>query len=786
MLTSEFFNDLKLSPISSLLAIIVTAIGLISSFLVLLLYLTDFRIEKQHSDYKDIYRIETRFNLPNGDRIKSAQVPLPLISVLENDKNIKSVNSIIRILTHLQINDRTHSDVDIYAVSVNFFDTLNPFQQKIPYLARNEIIITPEFNRQYLHLDNPQGHVITLGDKGQFIIKEMVEFNKSSRFKTKAIIAFAPEIIDGYQDKRHDWYDTHAYVFITMQPGTVPNIKQLNSYISQYAPQLPGAPFSPEEFIQLSTRNITDIHYDNALPDEISIVISSAYLTILYASGLFVFLTTTMNFFNINNVINANKRNSFYVKKAVGASYYQLICESFIIATLQTAFMLVLVLFILAALIQLSDGVRELIFTHGSQDFSTAFSITLAATYIAILLAHFLFLLTLSRPYNTYNTQQSHTHNIYSLMFCIQLIIAGIIIYLWAGIMTQTRFMQNNNFGYETENIVTFPLSDELKSHVSANSLQDKLKKELYASNLAMSSWRPFDMSRNNVSVFHHNQQEKDKLVTVNTLNVNKHFIKTWDIKTLAGRESPILPSEHDNIFHAIVTKSFLSLMGLYSYEQVLNNLFYIKKNGVQQPVRILRIVDDFYLADHENTPPPLLIFIEKDVQRYGAIKFSNIRDLEVIIKLLQHYSVNPEQIKLVSNLHKEYFNNSILMQETISRVTLLSIILIFISTIIISTSETKRLGKTLEIMTSIGGSVYTNIIFFIQQNLIPIVISVGVSLPISFLLLHRWLDQYSLVSSISYIYATCALISFILAIIIVMTMTLFFSSNTLNIGNNK
>ncbi|HHH0060914.1 TPA: hypothetical protein ACPZB8_003167, partial [Yersinia enterocolitica] len=74
MLTSEFFNDLKLSPVSSLLAILITAIGLISLFFVLVLYLTDSRIEKHNNNYKDIYRIETSFNLPNGDEVKSAQI----------------------------------------------------------------------------------------------------------------------------------------------------------------------------------------------------------------------------------------------------------------------------------------------------------------------------------------------------------------------------------------------------------------------------------------------------------------------------------------------------------------------------------------------------------------------------------------------------------------------------------------------------------------------------------------------------------------------------------------
>ncbi|WP_244880807.1 hypothetical protein, partial [Yersinia pekkanenii] len=56
------------------------------------------------------------------------------------------------------------------------------------------------------------------------------------------------------------------------------------------------------------TRVYSDIHYDNGLPDEISTVIATSYLYSLYAAGIFIFLTTTMNFFNVNNVINTNKK----------------------------------------------------------------------------------------------------------------------------------------------------------------------------------------------------------------------------------------------------------------------------------------------------------------------------------------------------------------------------------------------------------------------------------------------------------------------------------------------
>lgn len=78
---------------------------------------------------------------------------------------------------------------------------------------------------------------------------------------------------------------------ISLSPWSAgkPTHEQLKTLVTRYAPQLPGAPFSPEEFIQLSARNITDIHYDAELPDEMSTVISKSYLYTLYMAGFFIF-----------------------------------------------------------------------------------------------------------------------------------------------------------------------------------------------------------------------------------------------------------------------------------------------------------------------------------------------------------------------------------------------------------------------------------------------------------------------------------------------------------------
>lgn len=354
-------------------------------------------------------------------------------------------------------------------------------------------------------------------------------------------------------------------------------------------------------------------------------------------------------------------------------------------------------------------------------------------------------------------------------------------VYLWAGILTQNNFMQHYDFGYEKDNIVTFTLSDELISQAAINSLQNELKNTVNIESIALSSWQPFDMSRTNTSIFHLNQQEKDKLVTVNTLNANKHFLDTWGVKVLAGYDNVLIPSDDDNVVHAVATQSFMTLMGQHSYDETLNSIFYINDNDSEHKIRILRIINDFYLADVNKSTTPLLIFIENKSQRYGALKLQYIQDFGEVKKTLERYRVNPTQIQTVEHLHQAYFNTNRLMQKTANFVAILSLLLILISTVIISISETKRISKTLRIMESIGGSIYTHIVFFIQQNIAPIIFAAIIAFSMGFFLLHRWLVQYHAVDNLSYVNATATLFIFIISIVVIMTITLIFNNDNIN-----
>ncbi|XBS70256.1 hypothetical protein ABK905_02995 [Acerihabitans sp. KWT182] len=205
---------MKLNPIPVVLGMVINAIGFVSTFLTLLLFISDYAKDRFHPDHQHLYRLESHFTLPDGSTLRSAQVPLPLVDALANDPAIAGVSYAYRFYSSIRSEGRVMSGVEIFAVSPEFLAHLNPYRQSLTSLELNEIYITQAFNRRFLGLSEPRGKAIRLGNQGKFIIKDVVDTHQDSSLDIPAMVAFSPWMMEGYNDKRSDWYNNHVFAFI--------------------------------------------------------------------------------------------------------------------------------------------------------------------------------------------------------------------------------------------------------------------------------------------------------------------------------------------------------------------------------------------------------------------------------------------------------------------------------------------------------------------------------------------------------------------------------------------
>ncbi|MCW2477309.1 darobactin export ABC transporter permease subunit [Candidatus Symbiopectobacterium sp. NZEC151] len=778
MILNAFTNDIKQKPAAALLAIIITAISLVTTFLIVMLYVTDRDIERGLPEHQRLYRIESQFNLPNGDIVRSAQVPFPLMEALQKHPNIESVGYAYRLHTHLRRKGSVIPRVAVFAVTPTFMAQLHPYREDLPAPGPHDIYITADFNRHYLGWDDPLGKTVDLGESGQFTIKAIVEPHPDSSLQLPATIAFTPERVAGYPDKRLDWYDSHVYAFARLPPSQ-PHFDQhlLANIVANHAPQIPGAPFTPSSFLTFSAKNILDMHYDDGYADEFVKTRDKSLLHTLYTAALFVLFTTVANFFNINGILNAAKRPSLHIKRSLGASGAQILTESLSVFLPQFLTTVALATLLLGALLPLSVDVSELLLHQPMTRMLTVFFGVALFIGVMMLLSHllslcfFLFGNPASQTPNRYETLSIYYLN--RMMLVVQLLVAGTTVYLWAGVMTQQHKALHAEVGYQKAHRLTFALDEGFYTLSSIRKLQHQLQENLGTSAFSLSSWQPFDRSRHILNVQHAQQQVQDQFTVINTLSADKYFAEVWGLKTLAGQENTLWASTDDGVCHAIVTRAFVDAMGQKTVDEVLNTRYYIPFPEGQKELRVLRVVENVDLGEHLPSPQPLLIFINDRLEKFATVAYSNVQQEAPLVALIKRHAPPNLSLQTVQALHDRHFHNDSQMLNVITLTALLALILMVISTLVISLSDAQRLDGTLKIMEAVGGSLATNMVFFLQQHVLPIVFSLLAALALGYLLLGRWLQQYDTVAGLVYVNAFAALLLLGLTVTAIMALSL-------------
>lgn len=427
-------------------------------------------------------------------------------------------------------------------------------------------------------------------------------------------------------------------------------------------------------------------------------------------------------------------------------------------------------------LVQLSPDINNLFAHQSVMQILAIFTGIALFTGLIMLSSHllnlslFIYSKQASHSLSRYQNRQTNYNN--RIMMVIQLVVTGITVYLWAGVMTQNYTVENTDFGYQKTHRLTFSLDESFYSSGSLHELRQRLKSIDNASNLSLSSWQPFDMSRQILSVQHAQQSVHNQFTTVNALYGDKNFSDVWGLTALAGRKNRLLASSDDHVSHAIVTREFMHAMGQKSFDEVLNTRYYIPYPEQQQELRVLQIVEDFDLGEHLPSPQPLIIFINDRLEKFATLSYSHQQYLPALYTLLKRYGPPGLSIQTVEQIHNHHFQNAQLMLNVIMLTAILALVVMVISTLIISISEAQRLNGTLKIMEAVE-ALLPPAWFFLRLYVLPIVLSLAVALLSGSLLLRSWLQQYQSVSGVVYINAFGSLLLLGLVVVSIMAIAL-------------
>lgn len=350
-----------------------------------------------------------------------------------------------------------------------------------------------------------------------------------------------------------------------------------------------------------------------------------------------------------------------------------------------------------------------------------------------------------------------------STLILVQLVIFCSFVSSMLIIRSQYQYALLKDPGYYNNDILLIDLGRNFKSYqVFLNSIKSNPNVIMAAGTMEA---LPMQSS---MSSMVQNFKDPTQNIKVEGMAVDYNFIKTMGIQVLAGREfSEEFPSD---------LKS-----------SVMLNETAVKELGIDEPIgklvggqTVIGIVKDFNLHSIRTDIPPTAINMTDEYIHQIAVRYrpGSLDELLPVIKS-EWEKIAPDQgfsYSTIEDLLKNIYASEKNLSTIVSIFALFTLIIsafgLFGLTLFTVRSRTKEIG----IRKVLGSSVSAVLFAFFRHNLLLVVISAVISIPITLYIMMRWLNNFAFRTSIGWwVFA----VAFLIAAIVVLSTVVLHSFRT-------
>lgn len=801
---SEFWSEVKYRPVFYTIGILGLSIGSTLLFFLLSFYESDQRYDRHHTAYNRLYRLETTFHLPSGETLPSARAPLAIVEPLKNyfSSQIKDITALQRINTNVKVGTLVER-VSVYFADSSFLKMLNPYDDNEIDMKPGEAIISKKLARQLFSNNNPVGERLQFDQDRSLTIIKVVELAPNTHLSVDLLTSVEGDWSIDFESERQNWYDTTSYVYLKLDTdGSLEVIQnQLQKFINVTIPEIPGAPFSPADFFEFRLRPITEVHYDVGLPDDIFTTIDSISVFYLKLVITAVLLISILNFINLTTVVEYAKSRTSTMKRLLGASLRALLGESI----LQSFITVLIVMLVTSLFVFISHGYYNKFLqwsgipvVHSPGAIATLIGLIL----ITVCLSKGLLVVFLNlRPIVGMTVAQYDRISppiIGRITLMIQIFVTASLLWIGSGMYLQTTYLQKSDHGYIKDNLLVIParyLNEITGEGDAIINFKHRLMSSEKVEAISFSSWRAFDSGRSMWDLSHSRQTSERELLLSNLITGDESFFDVWSISVLAGKVNLTkivyteTQSKTDSINlekHSrpvVINRRFVQKLGFQNLDDVIGYELYGNVDDNTVTFRVVAVCEDFYLGALSEKIVPLMIELNPSPQRYISIRVNSIIDMEWIQEQFQLAGAtgNPNA-RWISDITKKHYENTRSVTNIVIVAAVLCILFALLGVFTIGAHEALRMRKVFAIMTSMGGSYITNLEYYLQITILPVVISMMLSVIVGSQVLSKWLNQFDTVSGYAQSVPFLSIVLFLTVTIVCLASCLFWMTATVMI----
>lgn len=747
-------------------------VGITSCVLIYLFIQNELNYDAFYEDSDRIYKVNRLMERQDGSQEPVGITSAPFAVNLEAD-----FSGMIEMATHIgpddgvvTIDDNTFREDRLYRADENFFRVLTyEFVEGDPETALqrpNTVVLSKETAIKYFGDQSALGKTITVDGQmifevtGVFAIPEAgnshLHFDLLTSIKT-------------FEDRQFytEWGWNSMHTYIKLAPNV--DVEDLNA-------QLPS--FTDKYFADnMATNNrridillvpLTEVYFANYLAFDWQI--NHGNQTVIYVFGIvavLIIIVAGINFINLATARSVSRSKEIGVRKTLGAQRYnlfvQFMAESLFITFVAGLISYLVVYFalpyfesLIGTSISMSLFSPELILIVIGILLITGL---LAGIYPALFLSSFEPIKALKEKINFGTSQLVVRKGLIVFQFVISsLLIIGVTI-----INKQLTYISEKSLGFQPEQLLDIALNNsDIRNRTPE--LQEQLENLAGVEITSAMSGTPGGFFDNYSFVVNGNTEEPTIL---NTLFIDDNFSEVFDLDFVAGRDlSEEFGTDLDQAI--VINEEAARFLGWTPEEALGNQLTNLLWNG-EVARTIVGVVEDFHYQSMHTPIGPLAVSMVEDRRRLLVkVNTANISQTLTEIEAVwdEFSTLYPMEYQFLDEQFARLYSSDTRQRKIFMAFSVVAILIACLGLFGLTTFNAEKRSKEIGLRKILGASV-RNLLFVFNKEVFSIIgFSFLIAIPVTYLLIEEWLQNFAY-------RVDNGLINYAIALLIVISLTI-------------
>ena len=704
--------------------------------------------------YDDIYRVRLKRVSETGETVDFASTAPPVgLRMRSQFPEAEVVARVLRYKGTLSFEDIAFYEEKIFfaepeLMKVFDFKVLsgNPSED---LKEQGKIFITSRMATKYFGNSDPTGKVLKLDGKWSFTIAGIMDDVPGNSHLQFDFLASWPDVRIIYGNEfEEDWGHTGVFTYVIFNPGT--DIQSAEEKLSQLVEDEFGEALRYYKLtMTLPLQPLGEIHLGTGYMQEPEPNGDRNLVTAMLAVAIFIILIAWVNYTVLSSAALTQRMAETATRKILGAERRVIISELFtetillnIIAVLLSVVLIILMSPMIGSLTGISyEGILRDRFIYGCLLAIFSGGTVIAGLYPILLISSVRTTSALKGKQSASMTNQF----VRKLLVVVQNGIALMIISATIAVWMQYLHISRADRGINLENIITVK-APRIRADNYRSSL-DAFVAELHTvtgiTTTAMATEVPGrQLYWDAGGIFRYGS---DQSKNYQIIGVDYNYTDLYEIKFLAGRNfSTEFPSDSMAL---ILNRKATSWMGFESPEQALAQ----KVDYWGEIFHVIGVVEDFGQRSVRYEPEPTLIrFLPEGRNLMGniVIKYQSDNRQELINSLkelyMRFFPGNSFEYFFADEYYSEQFAGERSLVTLFSIFSLISILITILGVVGLTKYVQDQQKQVISIRKTLGGAAPGIIWLFTRKSLLLVLVSSLVSVPLSWILISKWLATFA------------------------------------------